>query len=100
MLLLYIIFPCLYVIYLYYLRYVKINRLYKMPKHEEFLKIFIKSRNSRILNIDICEIGRQCNIDDLTSLKIALELEEEGLLKAQGSGPTYSLTLKGAKSLL
>ena len=100
MLMLYIMSSCFYVIYLYRMRYAKINRYYKTPKHKEFLKCFIKSRNSRILNIDIYEIGRQCNMDDLSSMNIALELEEDGLLKAQGAGPIYFLTLKGAKSLL
>ena len=76
------------------------NRDYMTSKRDEFLKAFIRKRNSQNHNINIFEVGRQCSMDNLSSSKMAIELEEEGILKAQGSGSTYHLTLKGRKNLL
>jgi predicted transcriptional regulator len=73
-----------------------------MSERDEFLKTFIEMRNSQVPNdlVDINEVGRRCNMDDLASTKIAMALEAEGILKAQGPGSTYHLTPKGRKELL
>ena len=48
-----------------------------------------KSQNDLI---DIHEVERRCNMDDLASSKIAMALAALGLLEAQGSGSTDHLT--------
>ena len=73
-----------------------------MSERDQFLKTFIEMRNAQVPDdlVDIHEVGRRSNMDDLASTKIAMELEAEGLLQAQGAGSTYHLTPKGRNELL
>jgi len=73
-----------------------------MSERDKFLQTFIEIRNAQVPNdlVDIHEVGRRCNMDDLASAKIAMALEAEGFLQAQGPGSTYHLTPKGRNELL